>query len=186
MAEATEIPINDFLTDAHRRVCANLSQPRTVFELAMFLTKHDPPVFHEEVAYQGVDLASFDPAGGGDVVAGAKSLLADLEAEGLVKNLGPISDVTAALALIEQDGELADIPKEKAANLVERAEHAEKLPVFGGKDDFYIFTAYGLAKLKGPIPQEPPPMVGARLAAAEAEPDTIQSREEAEEAAKES
>lgn len=162
---ADDLVLNEFESDTHRRVCANLSVPRSAEELAAFLSKHDPHV--DASAYGAASVQDF---------------IDDLEAEGLVANVGSFESAADAVAAVRDDADLIDFPKAKAENFAERAEREDVFPYLDG-DDHYVMTALALAKIEGPIPDEPPPLTGPALRAAEKE--NARLKEEADERARE-
>jgi hypothetical protein len=167
--------VNQFASDTHRRVCANLSQPRTAEHLADFLSKTDPQVSHGQKGHEGRPNAH--------EASGVRHYLNDLERDGLVVKLGEHAarevsdddeDPDAEIKALEEAGRgLIDavsksktavtLPKEKAATFVERACNPDKEPYFVKGRAFYALTEKGLAKLTGPVPDEPPPLEGRAL-----------------------
>jgi hypothetical protein len=141
--------LNEFDSDTHRRVCANLSVPRSALELARFLDRHDPHI----------DVAARD----GEQVEG---FLLDLEADGLVKRIKGLQDAKAAVKAMRQDSDVPTLPRAKASAYVERADRDDLFPVFDGREH-WVFTKAALDRFNGPIRDEKPPKTGADLRAAE-------------------
>ena len=146
MAE-TETAVNEFDTDTHRRVCANLAQPRSLQDLAAFLRATDPYV--DDAAY---------------TVDGVVDYVRDLEADGLVKKLGTFDSGDELVKAIKNDGDVVTLHKDKAAALVQRFERPDIFP--HDDEDQYVLTQLALDRINGPIPNEPS-LEGAALAAAE-------------------
>jgi len=127
------VAVNDFDSDTHRRVAANLSQPRSARDLARFLARHDPYVEDTAHTEEGLD-----------------SYLEDLEADGLVKRIGSFDDGAALVKAVKADADVQTLPEEKAEVLVERAEHPQRFPFVD--EDHWALTTAGLARLTGPAP----------------------------------
>lgn len=140
--------LNEFESDTHRRVVANLSVPRSVGELADHLRQHDPYVSAE--AYGEGSLMEY---------------LKDLEADGLVKNIGTYPDGAEAVKAVRGDGGLIDFPGPKAAAFCARAERPDVGPFLD--EEQWVMTQLALDKINGPVPGEPPPLKGAALKHAE-------------------
>jgi hypothetical protein len=161
---ADDLVLNEFDSDTHRRVCANLSVPRSAAELAAFLSKHDPHV--EDDAYSA---------------EGVQDYLDDLEADGLVRNVGsfevdpddPAPAAREVLAAVNDDDDLITIPKAKADGFAERVEREDAFPYLDSGDHF-VMTQLALDRINGPIPGESPPLTGRALRAAEAENERLQ------------
>jgi len=124
------VAANDFETDTHRRVAANLSQPRSARDLARFLAALDPHV--DEAAHSEEGVAAY---------------LEDLEADGLVTKLGPFEDGKALVAAVKDDDQAVTLPKEKAQTLIVRADNPEKFPY--ADEDHWALTQVGLERLTG-------------------------------------
>jgi hypothetical protein len=158
-------PTGDFLTDEHRRVLGNLSQPRSLEDLVAFLARHDEP--HTSIAR---------------TLKGAESILTDLEAHGLVTSLGAFTAdtdhklpkhragaaATAAVTATADRDDVPTLPADKADNYIERAQRSgiHPFPDRAGTEELWYWTEIGRAKLMAPIPNQPPPMQGTRLDAA--------------------
>ncbi len=125
--------LNHFDTDTHRRVAANLSQPRSRRDLARFLARHDPHVEDAAHTEEGLD-----------------PYLMDLEADGLVKGIGTFEDGKSLVAAVKSDDQAVTLPKEKAEVLVERAEHPQRFPFVD--EDHWALTTAGLERLTGSAP----------------------------------
>ena len=128
-----DVTVNEFASDTHRRVAANLSQPRSARDLARFLARHDPYVDDEAHIEDGLDL-----------------YLNDLEASGLVKRIGSFDSGEALAKAVKADSDVLTLPKEKAEVLIERAEHPQRFPFVD--EDQWALTTSGLARLTGEAP----------------------------------
>lgn len=128
--------LNEFASDAHRRVGGNLAQPRSARELAAFLAKLDPHVPDEVYSEAGV-----------------LPYLEDLEADGLVKRLGAFEDGEALVAAIAKDKALPTLPAEKAKTVAARAASPRVGP-YPDEEQWYITQAF-LDRLDGPTPSSP-------------------------------
>ena len=124
---------NDFATDTHRRVLAHAMRPRSAAEIAYQLAKVDLNV--DTSAYQQ---------------HGVQSILDDLEADGLVKNLGTFEDGKEALAAQDKDKDVINFSGSKEA-----FHHSADNPLgfpFLDRADHYVMTKKGHAKLTGEVP----------------------------------
>jgi len=128
-----DVIVNEFASDTHRRVAANLSQPRSARDLARFLARHDPYVDDEAHTEEGLD-----------------AYLKDLEADGLVKRIGSFDSGESLVKAVKADSDVPTLPKEKAEVLVERAEHPQRFPFVD--EDHWALTAAGLGRLTGEAP----------------------------------
>lgn len=153
--------IDEFESDTHRRVAANLAQPRSAAGLARFLAAIDPHVTSK----------AYTPAG-------VQDYLDDLVKEGLVVRIGGANaDVKTAedakdaaeavVAEIKGHDEVPTLPKEKAANWIASSQKRTRRGEIG--DVQYVATQAFFDRVAGPIPNEPPPLEGEALAAAEAQ-----------------
>jgi hypothetical protein len=134
--------LNEFDSDTHRRVCANLTVPRSVVELAEFLERHDP----------FVDRRAYSPEG-------VEEVLRDLEAARLVKRLPGLRDGKAAVKAMRQDKDVQTLPRAKASAFMERVERDDVLPAFDGRE-YWVATKAGLERLTGRVRDEPPALSG--------------------------
>ena len=157
----------EFASDTHRRVAGNLTQPRSAADLARLLAALDPFVVDGAYTPNGVE-----------------SFLKDLEADGMVKQVGTFDDPAAAIKSFAGDADLIDIPKVKAANIAERAENPVKYP-FLDSEDQWLLAKRGLEALTAPGENVPPPLEGLALKGVEdanaklAKEDEERAREEA-------
>ena len=126
-----EIAVNDFASDTHRRVVANFGRPRTAREVAAQLQRDDPYV--DDKAYGA---------------AGCAEYVKDLEADGLLKNLGKFESGKEALKAQDADKDVIDFDGDKAT-FEAAAENPRKFPHLD-EDDHYVRTALAQAKLIGP------------------------------------
>jgi hypothetical protein len=129
--------VNDFDSDTHRRVAANLSQPRSARDLARFLARHDPYVDEATHSEEGVVLYLMD-------------LEEEIESGGLVKRIGSFDSGEALVKAVKADTQTVTLPKEKAEVLVERAEHSQRFPFVD--EDHWALTTAGLERLTGAAP----------------------------------
>lgn len=166
--EVGETLYNDFQSDAHRRVLGNLAQPRSARDLLRFLrgagwpyASHDPHLA-ELIGDEQNELTE------DEALKRLGAVLADLEKDGLVKVLGEFEPAApkrkarraageALVKAIREDGDVPSLPKEKAAALVERIAHRRRHPFVESGPQYYL-TERGLAKLRGPVVNEPPPL----------------------------
>ena len=95
---------NVFDSDLHRRVAGNLQIPRSAEALVMTLERHDPTAI-------GSDSMSYDR---GAAVASVDEALADLEADGVVTNIGEHSTPEDAVEIVNADDTVVDIGDEQA------------------------------------------------------------------------
>jgi hypothetical protein len=127
-----EVKINEFASDAHRRVAAQCSRPMSALEIAYSLKRTDPNV--PDNLYHA---------------SGVQEILKDLEADGLVKNLGPFDDAEAALKAQDKDKDVINFEGSRET-FIGRAEHPMRFPFLGRGDDHYVFTKECHARLTGP------------------------------------
>lgn len=124
---------SNFLTDAQRRVLANLSVPRSSRDLSRVLSTD---------AYAPFDrMQPFE-----DLVRDVTSVLRQLEARELVKNTGQYPDGQTMVAAVRDDDELPTLHEEKAKQLRDR------LKVRGYKlteGDHWYWTERGRSLLVG-------------------------------------
>lgn len=147
--------LNDFESDEHRRVLANLGQPRSLDDLVRFLRRHD---------IENTSRARTD--------VGAEEILADLEADGLIVSLGTpaigAEDLPTAIVGAVAEHPLAlTLPEEKARHFVERVNHPDRPPFLASEEEVWVQTELGRAKLEAPSPIEGAPLAGLALKAAE-------------------
>jgi hypothetical protein len=135
-------------SDTHRRVCAQCMRPRSATEIAYAFNQLDPNVA--------------PAARHRDGVAG---YLGDLEAKGLVKNLGPIDDPAKILDAQDKDKELIDFQGQRDA-FVKRAQHPLRFPFPELGEDHYVMTKAAHAKLTGQAPSSAAPAGPAVLTSA--------------------
>lgn len=142
--------LNEFASDTHRRVGGVFLQPRSLADAARFLHINDPYV--EDRAYN---------------TQGLEEIVKDLQAEGLVKKVGK-GTAREILKKIASDDALPTVPKEKAKLWTDRATlRGDRYPHPEDEDQWATTQAY-LDRVNGPIPNEPPPLVGEELARVEA------------------
>lgn len=128
--------LNDFDTDAHRRVLGNLGQPRSFNDLLLTLRVFDPHV-----------------GALGRTEQGLASVLADLEADGLVVNLGQFGSGSELVKAVAANKNVPTLHESKAEHFISRLDNPMRHPVLEG-DQLYM-TQKGRDKLMGPIPNEP-------------------------------
>lgn len=129
------------LTDAHRRVAANLAVPRTERGLLLFMRRHDA-----------------DNMPGGFEEVRLHEVLVELEEQGLVKCLGRAADGDAALAAVQDDDEVVSLSEEahEIDDEVRPSQAESYLAAVAGPrktltvdDDLWILTRRGLEALTG-------------------------------------
>jgi hypothetical protein len=152
--------LNEFASDTHRRVAGHLSRPRSANDLAHFLARHDPHV--EDDAYDPEKVEEY---------------LKDLEADGLVKNIGS-GTAEELVAKVKADKDLRTLRSEKADEFAARAERSDVYP-FPEDGDHWVLTQKFIDKVNAPIPGEPPPLSGPALEHAEAENAKLAEESEA-------
>jgi hypothetical protein len=132
--------LNRFASDTHRRVAAQCMRPRSALEVAYALRKHDPNVQHGKAARD---------AGLPDAHhwQGAEHYLAELEAEGLVVNLGTFE--SAQDALKAQDGHKEAINFEGDRDVFVNAARKELGFPFLDQGDHYVLTQACWERLTG-------------------------------------
>lgn len=132
--------LNRFASDTHRRVAAQCMRPRSALEVAYALRKHDPSVVHGTAASE---------AGEPDAHhwQGAEQYLADLEAEGLVVNVGTFADAEEALAA--QDANEQAINFEGDRDVFANAAAKELGFPFLDQGDHYVLTQACRERLLG-------------------------------------
>jgi uncharacterized protein YciI len=131
--------VNEFQTDTHRRVTAQCLRPRSAREIAYEL--------------QTVDASAADDAKHPD---GVNEYLKDLEADGLVVNLGPFEAGDGEGALAAQNGNEQALNFEGDTNaFVARSKHPLRFPIFEQGEDHYVMTNLGHARLTGEAPTTP-------------------------------
>lgn len=155
--------VNEFRTDAHRRVAGHLTQPRTYAELYTVLSSGDRANLPGTV---------FAATGDGTLQKILESLLED----GLVKNIGTGAP-EEIVSRVADDGDLPTLPKAKAKLYAERAKRPDRHPYPEGEES-YLATQVFYARINGPLPAEPPPLEGAALEAAEEENRAEEERAE--------
>jgi hypothetical protein len=129
--------VNEFDTDTHRRVAAQCMRPRSATEIAhAFQTIPDPHVDESALHADGV-----------------REYLADLEADGLVKNLGTFDSGEEALKAQNADKDVIDFHGDKDA-FIKRAKHPLRFPFLERGEDHYVFTKRCHAKLTGEVPSD--------------------------------
>lgn len=118
------------LSNLERRAVGNLSIPRNVSDLAHVLRQdpHAPTLPEPEVA----------------------ELLGDLEAAGLVTNLGEHDHLARLAAGLERHPTGVAMPDEKAMIYIDRLTHAGR--AWRRRGDLWLFTEEGLAQLTAPDP----------------------------------
>jgi hypothetical protein len=120
-----------FLTDRHRRVLANLSQPRSVPLLARELLS-DP--------YSGFTGSI------GLVADQVDAFLAELAAEGLVARLGYFDRADELVEHVDAHVDVPSLHPEKAENFIERANRRQYMLAEG---ELWMFTQAGYEALNG-------------------------------------
>jgi len=150
-----------FKSDAHRRVLGNLAQPRSLEDLTNFLYT--------------IDWANLPDFSGQDDV---KAVLEDLVDSGYAKNIGKADDGADLVKMVNGDKTVIDLHKDKAKTLSERADHWRFRTRYSESDQ-YVLTKEGLEKLQESVPNEPPPLEGPRLEAAQQQDEELRKHEEA-------
>lgn len=134
-----DVEVNEFQSDTHRRVTAQTMRPRSAREIAYEL--------------QTVDASAAEDAKHPD---GVNEYLKDLEADGLVVNLGSFDpgDGEAALAAQKKNKQAMDFEGDEDA-FVARSKHPLRFPFFEQGEDHYVMTKLGHARLTGMAPTTP-------------------------------
>lgn len=140
--------IDEFKSDTHRRVAANLAQPRSARELARFLAIHDPHVADDAYSVEGV-----------------VDYLKDLEAEGLVLQLDASGDPKAIVDEVRASDAVPTLHKDKAKNFVARATKRRDRQEYLAEPQWVATQAF-YDRVAADIPNAPPPLEGAALDAA--------------------
>lgn len=122
--------VNDFATDTHRRVCAQCMYLRSASQIADVLRKVDPNV--DEAAYER---------------HGVEEYLADLEADGLVKNLGTFDDPESALKAQDKDKDVRDF--QGSPEVFANSANSQLGYPFLDREAHWVMTNKGHAKLIG-------------------------------------
>ena len=151
-------PGGQFASDAHRRVAGNLSVPLNLEQLRALLA--DDPNFSQ---------AALEPK----VLA---RIVADLRRDGHVKSLGSHDDAEALVKAVKADNDVPTLHRDKAAHFVLRAQprgFGEPQHVVEGEQLY--FTNDGVKTLEAPLPDEPPPLEGARLKVAAVQDEVLQA-----------
>jgi hypothetical protein len=120
-------------------------RPRAATEIAYALRKNDPWVIHGEDA---------DKANQPDAhhYKGVQKYLDDLEAEGLVVNLGPFDDPKKALAAQDKHSEAINFEGDR--QVFASSANGELGFPFLDRADHYVFTKACHARLTGATPTE--------------------------------
>lgn len=138
---------NDFNSDLHRRVAGNLTIPRPVEGLVLTLERHDPAAINFE---SGV----YDR---GQTTEQIGEVLADLEADGVVFNIGEVDGPEDAIDAINADDNVVNMDNEEQQDLFialvnSNLPNRRHINVEG---ELWILTNKGVEKLLGPVPGEP-------------------------------
>jgi len=140
---------NVFDSDLHRRVAGNLQIPRSVEALVLTLERHDPGAIS---SWSG----SYNR---GETIGQLGEVLSDLEADGVVINIGEHQTPDDAVEAVNDDPNAVDIPEDQAERFVTVVQSSRPsrrhLNVQG---ELWVLTNKGLEKLTGSIPNEPPPV----------------------------
>lgn len=112
-----------FTTDAHRRVAANLAQPRNLDGLAAVLFDDPHTRLH----------------------APLEVIVDELCDAGLAKNIGSHGDAHEVVGAVQADDEVIDLHPEKAACYVDHFSHPRREKHLAG--DQYVLTKHGLEEL---------------------------------------
>lgn len=156
MADATDTrELNDFASDALRRVAGTFTHPRTVTAAQRALD--EDPWAYELVPVKGevhprkVQLGIANR----DLV---QKLVDELVADGVLKKLGDLRTPKALIDACKDDDDVIDLHRDKAKILRDRASHHRaRHRLYLDPGDNYVLTRKGLAKLLGSVPDEPPP-----------------------------
>lgn len=147
-------PGGQFASDAHRRVAGNLSVPRSIEDLRKVLA----------------DDTSFP-----DLVPGELELIVkDLAGDGHVKSLGAHDDADELVKAIKSDDDVPTLHKDKAKHFVLRTRRrgfGRPAHVVAGEQHY--FTNAGLETLQAGLPDEPAPLEGEALRAAEEQDERL-------------
>jgi hypothetical protein len=152
---------NEFKTDRHRRVVANLAAPRSSADLASFLARNDPYVRPRHKDEPDVR-----------TVEGAEVVLEELEAEGLVKKIPAPQTAQALIDAVKSDDDVPDLHRDRHKHLKQRADRHDAYPYLEDEDQWYMTNA-ALARLKGPVFDEPLPLEGDALRAAQEQQERV-------------
>jgi hypothetical protein len=168
MAE-TQVLMNDFppqgtfLTNRHRRVLGNLSQPRSHRDILRHMraldTRHSPWVS------RGVKKPKKDPDAEDEYFTPEEVLdqiLKDLDKHGLAINLGKFKqepeNVGKAIAdAMEAHKDVPDMHPEQRELFCLRVGHPGKLPFPADEGDIWVLSKLGLDKLNAPAPDPDDP-----------------------------
>lgn len=134
-----DLIVNEFDTDAHRRVTSLCSRPRSVEEI-------------RKEALQDANLvAALAPDQGKDPLA---DILGDLVKQGLVKNIGKPKDVKAAIAATDKQGVLT-LSKDQRKAYRDRADGPGWPHFLPQAGDWYVMTEEAYRRLQGADPRSP-------------------------------
>ena len=144
--------LNDYKNDTLRRVAANCTRPRSATEIAMVLRGSgavpDDPNVENVASADGKKMLSVYTA------EGIQVYLDQLEADGLVKNLGPFSEAEHALDSQNADGDVVDFQGNPEV-FVNSAASPLGWPHLELGEDHYVMTKLALEKLVGEVPGAP-------------------------------
>lgn len=137
---------NDFESDLHRRVAGNLTIPRSAEALTLTMERHDPTAINFE---SGV----YDR---GQTTEQIGEVLSDLEADGVVANIGEVDGPEEAIDAVNDDDNVVNMDNEEQQERFIDLVNSDRpnrrhLNVDG---ELWILTTKGLEKLLGPIPGE--------------------------------
>lgn len=127
--------VNEFASDTHRRVVAQFTRPMTAREAADALKKHDPYVEDDAYGAQGVS-----------------EYISDLEADGLLTNLGTFDDAKAALDAQDKNKDTINFQGSRES-FSKLAENPLKHPYLD-EDDHFVQTKLAHEKLAGEAPED--------------------------------
>lgn len=107
--------LNEFESDTHRRVAANCTRPRSATEIALVLRgpQYHPALGKLSAHDRYVDERAYEPAG-------VQSYLDELEADGLVKNVGRFAHGEEALEAQDSDPDVVDFQGVRGDESVEQ------------------------------------------------------------------
>lgn len=143
-------------TDAHRRVLAHLSHPRSLTSLVRVL---DADLSAEAIVAgsEGPEVVSLGIVSA-DLI---ERLLDECVAAGWAKNVGDIRKAKELHTVPNADGDVIDVPRASADTLRRRARrHRDRYLDAGDK---FILTRAGLGLLTAGLPNEPAPLKGPPL-----------------------
>jgi hypothetical protein len=137
---------NDFETDLHRRVAGNLTIPRPAEGIVLAMERHDPTAINFE---SGV----YDR---GQTTEQIGEVLSDLEADGVVSNIGEVDGPEEAIDAVNADDNVVNVDNEEQQERFIALVNSDlpKRRHLNVDGELWILTNKGLEKLLGPVPGE--------------------------------